>query len=171
MIDWLYACLLVATTPVWCFGWVLSGVIIGSFGAPGFVVRAIYSLVLFTILAIPWILVVNFMGYVFDPANDSLTYPVYLFRRTIQISQIRDANAETTTTRRSYNSNSYARLAGDFGSKRPVQTAVYRSHVVNISGDFGVRQMRFGARYKRDQFLSILRVAAPQCRITRGYWS
>jgi hypothetical protein len=163
MIDWIYACRLALITPFWCIVWFLGGYMASQSHAPNFVVTGIFLLIPLTISAIPLVLIVNFMGYVFDPAQNSLRYPVFLLRRSIPISEIRDANAQTITTK---HTSDPGRVVGE--SRQ--QTVRSRRHLVNVSGDFGVRVMRFGARYKRDQFLSILRVVAPQCRITRGYW-
>lgn len=42
-----------------------------------------------------------------------------------------------------------------------------RRYFVNLSGGFGARRIAFHTKYKRDQFLSLLRAHAPDCRITR----
>lgn len=167
MIDWIYAARLTIFTPLWCIVWLVAGKIAIT-DAPQFAF-AIFCLIPLTILATPLILVVNLIGYVFDIAKDTLTYPVFFFRRSIPISQMQDANSATITTERTYDTSSLARAAGDFSPKRP-QTVIQRKYVVYVSGDFGARVMRFGARYKRDQFLSIVRGVAPQCRITRYPW-
>jgi hypothetical protein len=161
MIDWIRGLQMTIVAPLAC---VICALIIGVITPHQDVPILVQSTFLIAILSIPITLVVHFKGYVFDPARNLLSYPVYVSRRSISISEIRDANAQTISTKRA------AFDAGRvIGESRP-QTVRSRSHLVNVSGDFGVRVMRFGARYKRDQFLSILRVVAPQCRITRGYW-
>lgn len=170
MIDWIYACKQAIVTAFFCIPWfIIGGLLDDAMHAPKFVSMAVLLLIPLTILATPITLVVNLIGFVFDPAKNVLTYPAFIFRRSIPISEIRNANSETTTTRHTYDPGQYARLAGDFGAKQ-ARTTVHRNHTVNLSGNFGVRIMRFGARYKRDQFLSILQMVAPQCRITRAPW-
>jgi hypothetical protein len=44
-----------------------------------------------------------------------------------------------------------------------------KRYIVNVSGEFGARRIILHSKYKRDQFLSLLRAFAPQCRIT-GYF-
>lgn len=180
MVDWILACELTIGAPLIIgMGGLGVGLILTFLAALigkgtivaiaiGYVSLAIlFSCIPAAALSLPLAAAANFMGYVFDPDQDRLSFPWYLLRRSILISEIRDANAETITTKHSYDPNTYARLAGDF-SWKPTQTRTSRSHVVTVSGDFGVRIMRFGARYKRDQFLSILRAIAPQCRVTRA---
>ena len=115
------------------------------------------------IIAIPTSIVVSLMGTVFDPAKNSLTYPVYVFRRSIPLNGIRSANCQNYTHKTESN---YAKLA----DARSKATVLYsKSYAVNLSGDFESRRLVFNSKYKRDQFLSYLRDYAPRCRITR--WS
>ena len=162
MLDWIYALKIVATVLLLCV--IMLFILAGSpYGA---------LVILLAIFTIPLCMIVNFMGYVFDPANDALRYPVFLIWCSIRLSQIKDVNAETITTSHTAEAGTLGnidlgRLAGSskIGPSRTVQR---HRHLVTLSGDFGVRVMRFGARYKRDQFLSILRSQAPRIRITRA---
>ena len=113
-----------------------------------------------TLVLFPLTILTQFRGFLFDGPNDRLSYPVYFYRRSIPISEIRDANCQTVTQR-------YASNAGRVIGEGPTSKRTKRIYAVNISGDFGVRNLRFGAKYKRDQFLSGLRHIAPHCRITR----
>jgi hypothetical protein len=129
---------------------------------------AIPAIAVLSLLAI----IVHFIGYVFDPAR-RLTYPTYVFRRSIPISEITDANCETLIGHNPLGQAAVGLLvqSGSYGKPKPIQrTRPARIYVVDVSGEFGVRQMRFAAKYKRNQFLSNLRVVAPQCRITRWVW-
>jgi hypothetical protein len=116
-------------------------------------------------------IIVHFIGHVFNPTHDRLTYPTYMFRRSIPISEITDANCETLVGHNPigeaivhffFQSASIGKSTST--SRRPRLPRVY---IADVSGDFGVRQIRFGAKYKRNQFLRNLRVTAPHCRITR----
>ncbi|MCC8971208.1 hypothetical protein [Bradyrhizobium brasilense] len=90
-----------------------------------------------------------------------LSYPYYFLRRTVRLSEISDANCQT-----------YSKQVADLlssillgGNRRKTS----KHYVVNLSGDFGARRIVFRSKYKRDQFLSLIRAFAPQVRITR--WS
>jgi hypothetical protein len=180
MIDWIWACGLTIAAPLTvglgalAIGLVLAILVtsVGKDTIGGLAMRytsagVFVACIAAAALSAPLAAIANFLGYVFDPTQDRMSFPTYVIRRSVPISEIRDANAETITTRRTFDPNKSARLAGDF-SWKPTRKVTTRSHVVTVSGDFGVRIMRFGARYKRDQFLSILRAVAPQCRITRA---
>jgi hypothetical protein len=167
MIDWIYALRIVVMAPLACFLVILLfGVAVDSIVPTSAQIVAPWislPLVLLIILSAPLGLLANSLGYVFEPENDKLTYPSVVLRRSIRISDIRDANAQTITSKRTID-------LGAAAGKNRRRTVMQRLYRVNVSGDFGVRVMRFTARYKRDQFLSILRTVAPECRITRGYW-
>ena len=109
-----------------------------------------------------WAVISHFRGYLFDEGNDQLTYPRYFFRRTIRISEIHDANSQTTTSHSTFDP------ARTIGESRPtkVKTTTY---AVNLSGGFGLRRLTFGRKARRDEFLSYLHHLAPDVRITR--WS
>lgn len=114
-------------------------------------------------LSFPVLLFVHLSGYLFDASHDRLTYPMYIFRRRVTLSQIEDANCQTTFQR-------IRTDPGDFGGGRgQVKVRTVRRYIANLSGDFGARRVVFFSKYKRDQFLSRLRHYAPQARITR--WS
>lgn len=114
-------------------------------------------------ISFPVLLFVHLSGYLFDAAQDRLSYPMYVFRRSLALSQIGDANCQTTFQR-------IRTDPGDFGEARGrVKTRTVRRYFANLSGDFGTRRVVFFSKYKRDQFLSLLRRNAPQARITR--WS
>lgn len=111
-----------------------------------------------TILFVLWI-IAHLMGSVFDLNNDQLRYPSFILRRSIPLSGITDANAQVVV--RSLMSG----LANNIGSgpkNRPE-----KQYAVNLSGNFGTRQVRFASRKRRDQFLSMIRRFAPQAHITR----
>jgi hypothetical protein len=99
------------------------------------------------------------MGVVFDPDEDELRYPSFALRRSIRLSGITDANAQVVVRAL------MATLANGIGSgpkSRPD-----KQYAVNLSGDFGTRQVRFASRKRRDQFLSMIRRFAPHAHITR----
>jgi hypothetical protein len=154
VIDWLRTFSLVLTVPVVGF---FAGLLIGYWFNSAALSLAIIGT---TLALIPTTLVVQLLGFVLDPTADRLAYPVIFYRRSVPISEIRDANCQTITRRSTSNPG---RVIGE-SRTRSRSTKVY---AVNISGDFGVRSLRFSAKYKRDQFLSCLRNTAPHCRITR----
>jgi hypothetical protein len=112
-------------------------------------------------ISVPVLLFVHLSGYVFDAAQDRLSYPMYVFRRRVSLSQVDDANCQTTFQRIRTDPADYGEARG-----RVKERTVRRYHA-NLSGDFGARRVVFFSKYKRDQFLSRLRRYAPQARITR----
>lgn len=111
-----------------------------------------------TILFVLW-MIAHLMGIVFDLDSDLLHYPSFALRRSIPLSAITDANAQVVV--RALMST----LANGIGSgpkSRPD-----KQYAVNLSGDFGTRQVRFASRKRRDQFLSMIRRFAPHAHITR----
>jgi hypothetical protein len=146
----------------------------GSHGHPDQESRAIvvaYSVALTGLLLGMVAIIVHFIGHVFDSARDRLTYPTYIFRRSIPISEITDANCETlighnpfgeAVVHLFFQTASYGKSTSTWWTPR-----LPRVYIADVSGDFGVRQIRFGARYKRNQFLRNLRAVAPRCKITR----
>jgi hypothetical protein len=114
--------------------------------------------------AIAYILAIVFelQGYLFDASTGRLTYPRFFFRRSIPISDIRNANCQTTHKTETYDPG---RIVGDSNPTR-VRSITY---AVNLSGEFGVRRVTCAGKYKRDQFIQLLQVTNPECRITR--WS
>lgn len=128
----------------------------------------IYFLAAAYILVGPVAFVSQLAGVKFDAARDSLSYPLYVLRRTIRLSEIHDANSQTTTKQAFLMSNT---LLGLFAGRKfsKSQTGTTKRYFVNLSGDFGSRRIVFHTKSKRDQFLSLLRNFAPQCRITRWY--
>jgi hypothetical protein len=119
-------------------------------------------------------IVVHLMGHVLDPKRDRLVYPAYIFRRSIPISEIRNANCETIMGHNPLGEAIVGLLiqTGSYGesSKPKRQKRLSRVYVVDVSGDDFGRQIRFGAKYKRNKFLSNLQAVAPDCKITRGSW-
>lgn len=110
-----------------------------------------------------WLGFVHFGGTIFDVTQDTLSFPTLLFRRSIRLSEIRDANVANLTRR--FQVPNLA-LAG--GGKGPATRAsTQRIYAVDLSGDFGGRQVKFWSRKRRDQFLSNLRHLYPKIRITR----
>ena len=106
------------------------------------------------------------LGVSFNAAQDRLSYPLYVFRRNIRLSEIHDANSQTKTKPAFYITNTIIGMVSDHQIKGLGTTKRY---FVNMSGDFGARRIVFHTKYKRDQFLSLLRSFAPHCRITRWY--
>ncbi len=123
---------------------------------------AMFGLAALSLLILsPILLRTHFLGFAFNSKSDRLTYPTILFRRSIALSEIHDADGQylgelkfpgmsDTTTGKDY-------------------PTIIRRYAINLSGEFGSRQLKFWSRKKRDQFLSLLRSYAPECRITRGY--
>ena len=110
-----------------------------------------------------WIATVHFTGTIFNTGQDTLSFPTLLLRRKIYFSEIRDANVANLT--RKIRVPNIA-LAG--GGKGPAtRTSTKRIYAVDLSGDFGGRQVKFWSRKRRDQFLSNLRDLCPKCHITR----
>jgi hypothetical protein len=79
----------------------------------------------------------------------------------LPLSGIHDANAQTINKRG-------VDVLASLGEKNPKHKTVHHYNV-NLSGDFGARRLMFRSKFKRDQFLSILRALRPSVRITR--WS
>lgn len=111
-----------------------------------------------------WTLFVQLRGLYFDRAADRLSYPMLLFRRSIQLSKIDDANCQTKK-----GTDDPLGLAIKLLGHTPTDKSESKRYIVNMSGEFGARRIIFHSKYKRDQFLSLLRSFAPQVRITR--WS
>jgi hypothetical protein len=102
MVDWLRALklgLIYFPIAAACSGIVFF--LIFSFGSHGHPEQHSRAIAVGLVVALVGVLlglvaiVVNLFGHVFDPARDRLTYPTYIFRRTIPISNITDANCET----------------------------------------------------------------------------
>jgi hypothetical protein len=106
-----------------------------------------------------WEAFIHFRGSYFDTDQNRLSFPTLLVRRSIPLSEISDANAEFIVKQMWIPPSAYSKGG----------TKSHRIYAVNLSGDFGARQIKFWSRKRRDQFLSILRKVCPDCRITR--WS
>jgi hypothetical protein len=119
----------------------------------------------FGLFAVPIVfvssLISQLLGTCFNIQNDRLSYPYYAWRLRLKLSEIRDANAQTLNKRA-------LDIPASLGEKNPKFKIVSHYHV-NLSGDFGARRLMFRSKFKRDQFLSILRAVLPGVRITR--WS
>lgn len=111
-----------------------------------------------------WTLFVQLRGLYFDRAADRLSYPMLFFRRSIQLSKIDDANCQTKM-----GTDDPLSFAIKLLGHTPTDKSESKRYIVNMSGEFGARRVVFHSKYKRDQFLSLLRSFAPQVRITR--WS
>jgi hypothetical protein len=154
IVDWLKVC----TTPVLIafnasiifVG--LAGTLSPTFGMIGFVVVPI---------AFVSALTSHLMGTHFNVSGDRLSYPYFAWRLGLPLSGIHDANAQTINKRG-------VDVLASLGEKNPKYTTVHHYHV-NLSGDFGARRLMFRSKFKRDQFLSILRTIRPDARVTR--WS
>jgi hypothetical protein len=153
VIDW-YRAISLTTSPV------IIAVVLSSATADPKSAQSFSAAVCFLAIWLGW---VHFSGTIFDVKNDTLTFPTFLFRRSISLSQIRDANAATLT--RTYKIPNMALAGGGSGPK--TQTVVHRIYAVNLSGNFGGRQLTLWSRKRRDQFLSVLRDVRPEVRITR----
>ena len=110
-------------------------------------------------------MVQKLVGVVLDPAEGTVRFYSFWIRRRILLSEIRDANCEfgilvSPTSLWMTSSGGKGR-----GRSKPGQ----RTYMVNLSGDFGSRQVRFNHKRWRDRFLSVLRDHAPRCRITRWF--
>jgi hypothetical protein len=126
-------------------------------------VAVAFLLVAYIILG-PLAVWAKLMGTVFDGPRDTLSYPMYVLRRSVRLSGIRDANAQTITKPAFQMTNTIIGLISVGQIKGLGSTKRY---FVNLSGEFGARRIAFHTKYKRDQFLSLLRAYAPDCRITR----
>ncbi|TFW57945.1 hypothetical protein CT676_27505 [Bradyrhizobium sp. MOS001] len=154
IVDWLKVC----TTPVLIafnasivfVG--LAGTLSPTFGTIGLVVVPI---------AFGLALTSHLMGTHFNVPGDRLSYPYFAWRLGLPLSGINDANAQTINKRG-------VDVLASLGEKNPKYKTVHHYHV-NLSGDFGARRLMFRSKFKRDQFLSILRTIRPDVRITR--WS
>ena len=151
MVDWIQA----AYTPV-------AGLCVGLVGAVLMTALDHSTLggwcLLTSVMASPVVLFVQLWGYVFDQANDRLSYPLYFMRRRLSLSELSDANCQ-----------SYSKRLGTSGVDGSSASRTIRRYAVNLSGSFGARRVVFFSKYKRDQFLSLIRHFAPHVRITR--WS
>ncbi len=106
-----------------------------------------------------WTLIVQLRGIYFN--GDRLSYPILFFRRSVRLSHIADANCQAT----SGEDDPLSFVLSFFGT--PNGSSRSKRYTVNLSGDFGARRVIFHDKYKRDEFLSLLRRSAPNARITR----
>ena len=154
IVDWLKVCttpILIAFDASIVFV-ALSATLSPTLGTIGFVVVPI---------AFVSALTSHLMGTHFDVPGDRLSYPYFAWRLRLPLSDIHDANAQTINKRG-------VDVLASLGEKNPKYKTVHHYHV-NLSGDFGARRLMFRSKFKRDQFLSILRAIRPNVRITR--WS
>jgi hypothetical protein len=89
---------------------------------------------------------------------------MFCFRRSISLSKIDDANCQIKMGTDDALSFAIKPLG-----HTPTDKSESKRYVVNMSGEFSAMRVIFHSKYKRDQFLSLLRSFAPQVRITR--WS
>jgi hypothetical protein len=154
IVDWLKVCttpILIAFDASIVFV-ALSATLSPTLGTIGFVVVPI---------AFVSALTSHLMGTHFDVPGDRLSCPYLAWRLRLPLSGIHDANAQTINKRG-------VDVLASLGEKNPKYKTVHHYHV-NLSGDFGARRLMFRSKFKRDQFLSILRGIRPNVRITR--WS
>ncbi|MBR0838701.1 hypothetical protein JQ607_00660 [Bradyrhizobium liaoningense] len=154
IVDWLKVCttpILIAFNASIVFV-ALSATLSPNLGAIGFVVVPIVFVAA---------LASHLMGTHFDVSANRLSYPYFAWRLGLPLSGIQDANAQTVNKRG-------VDVLASLGEKNPKYKVVHHYHV-NMSGDFGARRLMFRSKFKRDQFLSILRTVRPNVRITR--WS
>jgi hypothetical protein len=154
IVDWLKVCttpILIAFNASIVFV-ALSATLSPTLGMIGFVVVPI---------AFVSALASHLMGTHFDVSSDRLSYPYFAWRLGLPLSGIHDANAQTINKRG-------VDVLASLGEKNPKYKTVHHYHV-NLSGDFGARRLMFRSKFKRDQFLSILRTIRPDVRTTR--WS
>jgi hypothetical protein len=109
-------------------------------------------------------LMTQLRGIYFNGPKDSLSYPLTVFRRGVQISDVRDANCQTITKPAFHITNTIIGIVS-VGQIKGLGTT--KRYILNMSGEFGSRRVIFHTKYKRDQFLSLLRRFAPHVRITR----
>ncbi|WP_316228066.1 MULTISPECIES: hypothetical protein [unclassified Bradyrhizobium] len=154
IVDWLKVCttpVLIAFNAAIIFV-ALAATLSPTFGMIGFVVVPI---------AFVSALTSHLMGTHFNKPGDRLSYPYFAWRLGLPLSGIHDANAQTINKRG-------VDVLASLGEKNPKYKTVHHYHV-NLSGDFGARRLMFRSKFKRDQFLSILRTIRPDVRTTR--WS
>lgn len=104
----------------------------------------------------------QFKGITFDAGSDTLVYPAYFVRKSIPLSEIRDGNCEYIRK-----GTIFLQIISLFNNAKKSRSKPSPLYVVNLSGEFGVRPIRFFSKMRRDQFLSLLRYHVPGCRITR----
>lgn len=156
MVDWLQSW----KAPIFFSGVVfVAGLFLYQGNGP-----AINRMVLLAALVGIWTLFVQLRGLYFNRAADTLSYPMLFFRRSIQLSKIDDANCQTKI-----GEDDPLSFAIKLLGHAPRDSSPSKRYIVNMSGAFGARRVIFHSKYKRDQFLSLLRAFAPQARITR--WS
>ncbi|MCG2633234.1 hypothetical protein L6654_42760, partial [Bradyrhizobium sp. WYCCWR 13023] len=126
----------------------------------------VFFLALAYVVVGPLAAISQLAGVKFDSAQDSLSYPLYVLRRTIRLSEIRDANSQTITKPAFQITNTIIGMVS-VGQIKGLGTT--KRYFANMSGDFGSRRIVFHTKSKRDQFFSLLRRYAPHCRITRWY--
>lgn len=154
IVDWVKVCttpILIAFNASIIFV-ALSATLSPTLGTIGFIVVPI---------AFVSALASHLMGTHFDLSSGRLSYPYFAWRLGLPLSGIHDANAQTINKRG-------VDVLASLGEKNPKYKTVHHYHV-NLSGDFGARRLMFRSKFKRDQFLSILRTIRPNVRITR--WS
>lgn len=143
IIDWPRAIMLTIFTPIF--------VLMGASQLP------------LLVLAVPVILVatayIHFKGTYIDVDGDRLTYPMWLCRRSVRISEIQNINAE------SYTRTLPETSSGEMGVNYPKTR--HRVYAANLSGEFGSRQIKFWSKRKRDQFFGYIEHCAPHVNITR----
>jgi hypothetical protein len=154
IVDWLKVC----TTPVLiAFNAAIVFVALAATLSPTF------GMIGFAVVPIAFVsaLTSHLMGTHFNVLGDRLSYPYFAWRLGLPLSGIHDANAQTINKRG-------VDVVASLGEKNPKYKTVHHYHV-NLSGDFGARRLMFRSKFKRDQFLSILRTIRPDVRVTR--WS
>lgn len=154
IVDWLKVC----TTPVLiAFNAAIVFVALAATLSPTF---GMIGLVVVPIVFVS-ALTSHLLGTHFNVPGDRLSYPYFAWRLGLPLSGIHDANAQTINKRG-------VDVLASLGEKNPKYKTVHHYHV-NLSGEFGARRLMFRSKYKRDQFLSILRTIRADVRVTR--WS
>lgn len=172
MVDWLQCCKLPLAFSL--FGFIImygliEGLSKGTKTLAGIVPTTREDIILTGVAAVfvalgPLAFFSQILGFSFDEAKNRLSYPLYAFRRKVRLSEIDDANCQTITKPAFQITNTIIGLISIGQIKGLGNTKRY---FVNLSGEFGARRVVFHTKYKRDQFLSLLRAYAPNCRITR----
>jgi hypothetical protein len=154
IVDWMKVC----TTPI-LIGFNASIV----FVALGATLSPTLGTIGYLVVPIAFVsaLTSHLMGTRFDVPGDRLSYPYFAWRLGLPLSGIHDANAQTINKRG-------VDVLASLAEKNAKHKTVHH-YQVNLSGDFGARRLMFRSKFKRDQFLSILRAIRPNVRITR--WS
>lgn len=74
------------------------------------------------------------LGFSFDAAKNQLSYPLYVFRRSVRLSEINDANCQTITKPAFHITNT---IIGMISVGQVKGLGNTKRYIVNMSGEFG----------------------------------